>query len=196
MTVITAAIKNGKISISSDTQLNFGSLQVNSKYIENKNKLFSVNGSVVGVTGWSATSQILEHLLETEPKLFNLNSRWAIFETFVALQEKLKDDYFIEPREDSDQPVESNQLDGLVINSNGLFQFSSYREVHQYTKFWAIGSGRRYALGAMHALFESDATAKEISTAGANAAAEFDDACNFPVKTIVLDMEGSCAEKA
>lgn len=195
MTVITAAIKNGKISISSDTQLNFGSLQVNAKYVENRNKLFPINGSVIGVTGWSATSQILEHLIESEPELFKLESRWQIFETLLALQEKLKEEYFIETREDSDQPVESNQLDGLIINGKGLYQFGSYREVHQYSRFWALGSGKRYALGAMHALFDSDATAEEISAAGVNAAAEFDDACNLPVKTIVLDMEEVCSKR-
>lgn len=189
MTVITAAIKNGKISISSDTQLNFGSLKVHAKYVNDHKKLFPINDSVIGVTGWSATSQIIEHLLQTEPKVFKLNSRWEIFETLLALQEKLKNDYFIETNEDSDQPVESNQLDGLIINPYGIFQFGSYREVHQYEQFWSVGSGRRLALGAMHALYNSNASAQEISEAGVSAAAEFDDSCNLPLNTVVLDMK-------
>lgn len=90
---------------------------------------------------------------------------------------------------DSDQPVESNQLDGLVINANGIFSFGSYREVHQWDKFWALGSGKRIALGAMHSLFDTNASAQEISEAGVKAAAEFDDSCNLPLKTIVLDLE-------
>ena len=188
MTVITAAIKNGQVSISSDTQLNFGSLKVHANYVHNRKKIFQVNNSAIGITGWSATSQILEHLTETQPELFNLNSRWEIFETLLSLQEKLKDDYFIETNEDSDQPVESNQLDGLIVNENGIFQFSSYREVHQYEKFWSIGSGRRFALGAMHALYDTKASAQEIAEAGAKAAAEFDDGCNLPLKTIALDI--------
>ena len=187
MTIIAAVIKNGKISISCDTQSNFGSLKVHANKMNDHDKLFEVQNSVIGVTGWTATTQIIEHLIETNPDMFKLNSRWEIFEMLLAVHEKLKDDYFIETSEDSDQPVESNQLDGLVINSNGIFSFGSYREVHQWDKFWSLGSGQRLALGAMHALYETDATAKEISEAGVKAAAEFDDSCNLPLKTIVLD---------
>jgi len=125
--------------------------------------------------------------------MFKLNSRWEIFEMLLAVHEKLKDDYFIDTSEDSDQPVESNQLDGIVINANGIFSFGSYREVHQWDTFWALGSGRRLALGAMHALYETDATAQEISEAGVKAAAEFDDGCNLPLKTVVLDFVQSNA---
>lgn len=189
MTVITAAIKHGKVSISSDSQLNFGSLKVHANYIKDRKKLFPVNNGVIGVTGWSATSQILEYLIQTNPKNLKLGSRWEIFETLLSLQEELKDHYFIETREDRDQPVESNQLDGLIINANGIFQFGSYREVHQYEQFWAVGSGRRFALGAMHALYETDATAQQISEAGVKAGAEFDDGCNLPLKTYVLDLD-------
>jgi len=125
--------------------------------------------------------------------MFKLNSRWEIFEMLLAVHEKLKDDYFIDTSEDSDQPVESNQLDGIVINANGIFSFGSYREVRQWDTFWALGSGRRLALGAMHALYETDATAQEISEAGVKAAAEFDDGCNLPLKTVVLDFVQSNA---
>ena len=189
MTVITAAMKNDKVCISSDTQLNFGSLKVHSSYLNNRAKLFKINNSVIGLTGWAATSQILEHLMATKPSVFKLNTRWEIFETLLNIHEIIKEDYFIETHEDSDQPVESNQLDGLIINANGIFQFSSYREVHQYEQFWAVGSGRRFSLGAMHALYNSDASAEQIAEAGAAAAAEFDDGCNLPLQTMIIDIE-------
>lgn len=188
MTVIVAAIKNGQVSISADTQLNFGSNKVHAKYIKDRTKLFEVNDSVVGLSGWSATTQILQHLMSKQPELFTLDSRWEIFEMLLKLHETLKDDYFIETNENSDQPVESNQLDGLIINSNGIFEFGSYREVYHYDRFWAIGSGKRYALGAMHALFETDATAQQITEAGARAAAEFDDSCDLPIHTKILSI--------
>jgi len=193
MTIIAAAIKNGKISISCDTQSNFGSLKVHANRMSDHNKLFQIENSVIGVSGWTATTQIIEHLIETTPEMFKLNSRWEIFEMLLAVHEKLKDDYFIDTSEDSDQPVESNQLDGIVINANGIFSFGSYREVRQWDTFWALGSGRRLALGAMHALYETDATAQEISEAGVKAAAEFDDGCNLPLKTVVLDFVQSNA---
>ena len=188
MTIIAAAIKNGKVSISCDSQSNNGSLIIHAKYKKYYNKLIEINGSVIGVSGWTATTQILEHLITTKPKKFKLNTRWEIFEMLLSLHGKLKDKYYIETREDSEQPVESNQLDGLIVNSNGIFEFDSYREVDQFTKFWAIGSGRDFALGAMHALYDNCKTAQEISEAGVKAASEFDDGCDLPMQTIILDM--------
>ncbi|MDQ7049266.1 MAG: hypothetical protein Q9M92_06875 [Enterobacterales bacterium] len=69
------------------------------------------------------------------------------------------------------------------INPQGLFSFGNYREVHQYTQFWSLGSGRRIALGAMHARYSTEASAVEISEAGVRAACVFDDACNEPIQT-------------
>lgn len=189
MTIVAAAIKNGQVCIAGDTQSNFGSLKVNRKYVQDHKKIFEVNGNAIGVVGWSATCQILEHLIETNPELFKLNNRWEIFETLLTLHEKLKDDYFIETSEDSDQPVESNQLDALIINQHGIFQIGSYREVHEFTTFWALGSGKRIALGAMHSLYNTNATAQEIAEAGVKAAAEFDDGCNLPLTSVLLDMK-------
>ena len=101
----------------------------------------------------------------------------------MRLHEKMKDNYFIETREDDDQPVESNQLDALIINKHGLYEIGSYREVNEYKTFWAIGSGRRLALGAMHGLYEQSLSAKEIVEAGVKAAAEFDDGCGTAAKS-------------
>jgi len=71
MTIIAAAIKNGKISISCDTQSNFGSLKVHANRMSDHNKLFQIENSVIGVSGWTATTQIIEHLMKLLPKCLN-----------------------------------------------------------------------------------------------------------------------------
>ncbi len=189
MTIITAVKKNSIVCIAADTQSNFGSLQVSSKYIKNSTKLSKVNGSILGVAGWCATCQILEHFIEDKPELFKLDNKWDIFESFLGIHEKLKNDYFIETKEEDDQPVESNQLDALIINKNGIFEVGSYREVHEHNLFWALGSGKQIALGALHALYDTDATAQEIAEAGVKAASEFDDGCGLPIQSLVLELE-------
>ena len=99
-----------------------------------------------------------------------------------------KDNYYLETYEDSSQPVESLQLDALVINKFGIFEIGSYRDVNQFSRFWAVGSGSRYSLGAMEALYGKTVDAKELVEAGVNAAAKFDKHCSLPATSEVMKL--------
>ena len=57
------------------------------------------------------------------------------------------------------------------------------REVYEYTRFWATGSGSPYALGAMHAVYERYDSAETIAAAVVMAGAEFDNASSMPLTT-------------
>jgi ATP-dependent protease HslVU (ClpYQ) peptidase subunit len=46
--------------------------------------------------------------------------------------------------------------------------------VFEFKEFWGIGSGRSFALGAMHALYSKAKTAREVVDAGMAAGCEFD----------------------
>lgn len=188
MSIVCAAQSNNEVAISADTMTKHGRLNASSDHVANSDKLYKVNDSVMGFVGWCAISSVMEHLFEQDSKLFRLGDRMEIMSTLLLLHERLKEDYFLETREDRDQPVESIQLCALVINKNGLFEISSYREVMEYKTYWAIGSGNRLALGAMHALHEQSASAQEIVEAGVRAAAEFDDCCSLPLTSKVINM--------
>lgn len=188
MSIVCAAIKNGTVAISSDSQASFGALNVSAKHMRNSSKLFAVNRSVMGIVGWHAISDMVEHLILHEKKLFQLNSRMEIYSTLLTLHEKMKEKYFIDTSEDDDQPVESNQLDAMIVNKHGLFQISSYREVNEYQTYWAIGSGRNIALGAMHVMYGTKASAKAVVEAGVKAAAEYDEDCGLPLRTRTIKM--------
>ncbi len=184
MSIICAAMKDGVVAISGDTQANYGSLNVSAKHLRNSKKLYSVNKSVFGIVGYQAVSDMMEHLFINEKKLFKLDNRMDIYSTLLRIHEKMKDDYFIETGEDDDdQPVESSQSYSLIVNKFGIFELSSYRAVNEFNTYWAIGSGRRVALGAMHALYDTKATAKAVVEAGVRAAVEFDDSCGLPITT-------------
>ena len=189
MSIVCAAQSNNEVAISADTMTKYGRLNASSNHVVNSDKLYKVNDSVMGIVGWCAISSVMEHLFEHDSKLFRLGDRMEIMSTLLLLHERLKDDYFLETREDRDQPVESIQLCALVINQNGLFEISSYREVTEYKTYWAVGSGKRLALGAMHALHEQSASAQEIAEAGVRAAAEFDDCCSLPLTSRVIETE-------
>ncbi len=63
------------------------------------------------------------------------------------------------------------------------------RSVDEIKRFWAIGSGQEYALGAMHAIYDDCDDVREIANAGLNAAIEFDDACGNPIDMYTVDLE-------
>jgi ATP-dependent HslUV protease subunit HslV len=42
----------------------------------------------------------------------------------------------------------------LIANASGIYGLYSYREVFEFKEFWGIGSGRSFALGAMHAAYD------------------------------------------
>jgi hypothetical protein len=69
-----------------------------------------------------------------------------------------------------------------IANRHGIFGVESYREVFAFDRFWAIGSGRRFALGAMHASWSFAKTAREVATAGVAAGCEFDTSSAGPVR--------------
>jgi ATP-dependent HslUV protease subunit HslV len=85
-----------------------------------------------------------------------LGSRMEVYETFRRLHPVLKEHAFLNPKEDEDDPYESSQIQALIANSSGIYGVYSYREVFEFDRFWAAGSGRSFALGAMHALYESE----------------------------------------
>ena len=58
----------------------------------------------------------------------------------------------------------------------------------EYTKFWAMGSGSEYALGAMYAVYESLESAEEIATLGVKAGIEFDDGSAAPITSYSVEL--------
>ncbi len=95
----------------------------------------------------------------------------------------LKEKYFLNPKDEEDDPYESTQIDALIANASGIFGIHSLREVTEYKKFWAIGSGSEYALGAMFTVYEQSEHAADIAAMGVAAGAEFNNASSMPMSS-------------
>ena len=65
------------------------------------------------------------------------------------------------------------------------------REVFEYTQFWAVGSGREFALGAMHALYPRLQTAEAVATAGVEAGALFDKNSALPMTLYTVKLKAA-----
>lgn len=189
MSIVCAAIKDNQVAIACDTQTSFGSRTVTAQHKLDSCKLHHVKGSVIGVVGWGAMSTMLRHAILTKPKLFKLSNCQDIYKSLLKLHRFFKNNCYLETNEDSsEQPVESSQLNALIINQHGIFDVGSYREISQFKTYWAIGSGADYALGAMNALYQTPASAYDLVSAGVYAAAEFDDGCALPLHIEVIDL--------
>jgi len=84
---------------------------------------------------------------------------------------------------------QSSQIDALIANQYGIFGMFEFREVHEFERFWAIGSGKAYALGAMFAVYDSVSEPEEIAKTGILASCEFDNACDLPIAIYSLSLK-------
>jgi ATP-dependent HslUV protease subunit HslV len=79
----------------------------------------------------------------------------------------------------------------LIANPTGIYGLYSYREVFEFKEFWGIGSGRSFALGAMHAVYARAKTAREIAEAGLAAGCEFDRNSAAPAEVHTIKLKGA-----
>lgn len=180
MTTIVAVKKNGMVAIAADSLTTFGDTRLGRQYKGEHDKILEIGGSWIGLCGSSAHHLVLSALL---PKLedIKLGSRMEVYETFRRLHPVLKEQGYLNPKEDEDDPYESSQITALIVNSSGIYGVYSYREVFDYDRFWGIGSGRNFALGAMFAAYDRCKTAADVAKIGVMAGAEFDTATQGPI---------------
>jgi ATP-dependent HslUV protease subunit HslV len=185
MTTCVVVKKANEIAIASDSLVTFGDTRLSSTYEENE-KIFRVGDSFVTLAGTAAHFPVMKKLLLEMGAECHLNSREEVFETYSRVHAILKEKYFLNTKEDDDDPYESSQITSLVANAHGIFGVYSYREVFSFDRFWGIGSGRNFALGAMHAVYGLDKSAREIAEIGVQAGAEFDKSSSGPFRIFSL----------
>jgi ATP-dependent protease HslVU (ClpYQ) peptidase subunit len=191
MSTIVIVKKNGKAVIAADSRTTYqnGGVCCDAKYNEHFDKIHRANEAYVGIVGTSAHQQVFENIIEKYPADLSFKNRKHIFLTALKLHKRLKEDFHVLTREDENgQPYESSQIDCLIISPGGIFGLYSYRQVTQYARFWAIGSGSNFALGAMFAVYNQLEDPQAIAQAGINAAAEFDSGSALPLTSYSLNL--------
>jgi ATP-dependent protease HslVU (ClpYQ) peptidase subunit len=188
MTTIVVARKHRQVAIAADTQSTFGDTRMNHQHDAWPDKVFESHGSLFGISGAAAHDLVLQSILAKARNL-DFSSRPAIFESFRKLHPKLKEDFFLKTEEEEDDPYESSQMTVLIANVHGIFAVYSMREVYEYRQFWAIGSGRDFAIGAMRAVYQQPKrTAADIARIGVETGCEFDVNSSLPLTLRTLDL--------
>jgi ATP-dependent protease HslVU (ClpYQ) peptidase subunit len=191
MSTIVVARKGGQVCIAADTLTSVGDTKLSAKYDIYHDKIQLCGDTYLGIVGSAAHSLVVEDIFKEAAFEYDFSSRGGIFRTFVKLHSILKEKYFLVPssKNQDDDPYETSHIDAVIANRHGIFAVYSLRDSNEFQRFWAVGSGAEYALGAMHATYESAASAEEIAQIGVAAGAEFDSASALPITFKTIDLK-------
>ena len=97
--------------------------------------------------------------------------------------------------DDADSPFGSLDSTFLVVCASGIFGVASDLSVLRYERYFAIGSGAPIALGAVHALYESEHDAEAIARSAASAAIDHDVYCGHPIHVATVRQRATRARR-
>ncbi len=189
MSTIVVVRKNNQVCIAADSLTTFGDLRMGAAYDCGYDKIQTYDDGYFGIVGSAAHALVMESVLNDDKIEIDFDSRIGIFETFRSLHPVLKENYFLNSKDEEDDPYEATHIDALICNKKGIFGVYSLREVSEYHKFWAIGSGSEFALGAMYALYDRLESAEEIARAAVEAGCEFNTASGLPISVQVMELD-------
>ncbi len=182
MSIAVAVRKDARIVLATDSQTNLGSERVPAANLSGP-KFMQIGDAHMAATGWTLYSNILADVLGRRRATPRLDSEVNIFKFFTRLWEELHERYnFVKDQaDDADSPFGSLDSTFLVVCAQGIFGVASDLSVLRYERYFAIGSGAPIALGAVHALYESEGDAEVIARSAALAAIDHDVYCGHPI---------------
>lgn len=192
MSTIVVVRKGGQACIAGDTLTSFDDVKMYSTYDRHHDKIQVCGDSYVGIIGSSAHSLVVEDIFRHGETHYDLSSREEIFRSFVRLHAVLKKKYYlnVNTKDEGNDPYEPSHIDALIANKSGIFAVYGLRDTNEFTRFWAIGSGSDFALGAMFAVYDRLDSAEEIARIGVAAGIEFNNASAAPITSRTVTLAG------
>ncbi|MBC8551405.1 MAG: hypothetical protein H8D23_17310 [Candidatus Brocadiales bacterium] len=170
MSIAVVVKKDNKVVIGADTLQCFDSNMTGEDNL-NESKLRRIGSAMVAGAGWGLYGNILDDYLKGK-KPVRLTTKQQIFLFFKRLWPVLHEKYsFVKNQcEDADSPFGELDSSFLIATKRRIFFVSSNMCVTEFQKFYAIGAGRDYAIGAMHVLYGQENSAEEIARLAIEAA--------------------------
>ena len=188
MTTLVVVRKGNMAAIAADSLTTFGDTRLSDSFDASSDKMVRHGDTVIALCGSAAHQLVYENLLSTAKDL-NFNSKSEIFETFRKLHAILKEQHYLNPKEEDEDAYESTHVTALIANPTGIYGIYSMREVFEFKRFWAAGSGREYALGAMNALYDQLDSTEAIARVGIEAGTTFDKNSSLPLQVVTIPMK-------
>jgi ATP-dependent protease HslVU (ClpYQ) peptidase subunit len=120
MTTLVVVRKHNEVAIAADSLTTFGDTRLSAQFDRIYDKIVHYRDTYIGLCGSAAHQLVFESLLAQHQDL-EFGSKQAIFETFRKLHPILKDQHFLNPKEEEDDPYESTQITALIANGSGIF---------------------------------------------------------------------------
>ena len=181
MSIVVAVKKENRIAVAGDTRTGFGEMIVP---MENHNapKIRRVGSSYIAATGWAIYENIFDDYLRTK-KVPVLTNKANIYKFFRRLWRVLHSDYgFVNDQaNDKDSPFGDLDASFLIVNRSGIFYVASDMSVTAFEKYYGIGSGNDFALGALFALYQDGYSAADLAVKACEAAIAFNPYCGGKV---------------
>ncbi len=170
MSIAVVVKKNSEIVIGADTLQSFDSQMLSIDNL-NESKLRHIGPAMLAFTGWGLYANILDDYLSRK-KSVKLTTKQNIFQFFKELWPILHKEYsFVNDQSgNSDTPFGELDSSFLIATKKRIFYASSNLCVSEFLKYYAIGIGRDYAIGAMHVLYDQNMSAEEIARLAIEAA--------------------------
>jgi ATP-dependent HslUV protease subunit HslV len=189
VSTIVAVVKDNVACIAADSLTSFGDTRQPAEYVTDYEKIIQfADNNYIGIVGSAAHHLVMHNLIEKHADKINFSDRFSIFESMRQIHPVLKEEYFLNSKDEDEDSYESSRVDALIMNDSGIYGLYSLREVDQYTRFWAIGSGAEFALGAMQVAYGLLDDAQAVARAGIEAGACFDNSSALPMSSYSMEL--------
>lgn len=175
MTVIVAGVIRNRVVIGADTRTTLDDDATLANIKESKLVRFK-NGFVVGAAGLGAVTETLWTLANQDIKITNRASVLAFVKKFWQT--------FDEIEENPDKTAEM-----LICTKSNIFHALNKSGVAEMNGFWAVGTGKPYALGALECCYGDVSTIGDLERAIKRAmtiACKYQSDCGEPLDCMVV----------
>jgi ATP-dependent protease HslVU (ClpYQ) peptidase subunit len=184
MSIVVAVAKQGRTVMAADTQSTFGAEVVPPENLTTI-KIRRVGGSLLGRSGWGVYDNILVDLLQ-RGETPELNDAGQIFRFFTELWKVLHKRYaFVNDQaKRKDSPFGDLGGSFVIANKNGIFYVAPNLGVTRFERYYAIGAGADYSLGALHQLYDREGDAQQVARSAVETAIAFNVRCGGEIETM------------
>lgn len=178
MSIAVAVRKHGELVIAADTLTTFGHTKVPPD-LHQARKFRRIGGAWLATTGWGLYDNIMEDFLAKRRKA-GLGTRRQVFDFFMLLWRDLHKRYtLVNDQSDEKESGPFGNLDStfLVVGRAGILYVGPDMSVTSVERYFAIGSGAQFGLGALHALYGGRLGAAALARKAVEAAVAFDNYC-------------------